>query len=83
MNTVTERALVGRINRRLAREGWQLHKSRPGEIADFGRYHITDSNVIIDSHVEPLRWAWQMCLLGNDETLEMTATACARRAPDR
>ncbi len=77
MKTVTERALVGRINRRLAKDGGDkgrlLHKSRPGEIADFGRYHLTDSNTIIDSHVEPIEWARQMNLLGLNETLELTA----------
>lgn len=41
---VTERALIGRINRRLAHDGEKLCKTRPHEPADWGDFHTIDCN---------------------------------------
>jgi L-rhamnose isomerase len=44
---IGERALIGRINRRLRmkNEFWTLRKTRPGKAQlDLGNYYITDDN---------------------------------------
>lgn len=52
MATVSENALIKRINRKLAKEGEKLHKS--GNIrcqSNLGDYYVTDDrNTVIDWH---------------------------------
>jgi hypothetical protein len=75
MKTVTERALVGRINRRLARDeggvGYarQIRKSTARHLAEFRRHYTTSNNQILDWHVKPIEWAREMNLLGHDEAV--------------
>ena len=52
---VTERALAQRINRKLAKDGQKLRKSRSGgELSNLGEYYIVDilKNVVTAWNVE-------------------------------
>lgn len=59
MQTITERALIQRINRRLAKEGERLCASRPRERANLGNYHTIDvnRNTVEAYHIDDLE-AW-------------------------
>jgi hypothetical protein len=67
---VTEKALVARINRKLAHEGERLCKTR-GErwLNDLGEYHAVDihTNGLTAQHVDPVKWGRDMGVLRPDE----------------
>lgn len=56
-NALTERALIARINRKLAHEDQLLRKARPGSrwIGTTGEFWVVDvsRNTILDMHVDP------------------------------
>lgn len=69
MSTVTERALIRRINRRLP--GCQrLRKYSGGRWeSDFGRYYIEDDGSLIAGHVDLQALARELNALGTAEQL--------------
>jgi len=70
--TVTEKALIGRINRKLKRENkfQQLHKTRMGQwYSDLGPYHIVDhsTNSLTHAHIDIEDLGREMKTIGPDE----------------
>lgn len=70
---VSERSLIGRLNRALAREDEVVivRKTRGdrwrGELGDF--YAVDTRNVITNRHVNPERWARDLGVLREDEVV--------------
>ncbi|MGO9111941.1 MAG: hypothetical protein ACLP9L_22170 [Thermoguttaceae bacterium] len=58
MCEVTERALVGRINRALAKKNWRLHRTRRGTWSEvnLGRYYILDHYRNVANHHVDIEW---------------------------
>ena len=56
MKTITENALLSRINRKLAHEDQRMHRCRENsrELCDWGRYYVrnTSFNSIDDTHCD-------------------------------
>lgn len=56
MNATTQTVRIARINRRLAKRGYErLRTSRSsGELQNLGDYHVVDTytNTVIDHHVD-------------------------------
>ncbi len=66
-------ALTARINRKLAKEGQQLKKTRGGRaMLDLGQYHIVDlnRNFIAHSHCDPETVGRELEVLAPWEKLE-------------
>lgn len=63
--TINLRALLGRINRKLAHEGEQLRTLRgERDFHNLGRYYaVNDMNHVIASHVDPETWGREMGVL--------------------
>ena len=69
---ITMRALVQRVNRRLAKEEKILKKARGREeLACFGDYYVLDyaANEIFDDHVDRLALARELGVLHGWETV--------------
>jgi len=71
---VSERALIGRINRRLGRDYKKLFKSRPGSRleANVGRFYVVDvwRNTVVDTHVDLESYGRELGVLAEWEQLE-------------
>jgi hypothetical protein len=71
---VTERALVQRINRRLAEEGWErLIKARTGRARQqMGTWFMIDerSKLLVSKFIDLERFGRELGVLGEDERLE-------------
>ncbi|MEJ5370230.1 MAG: hypothetical protein WHT08_18110 [Bryobacteraceae bacterium] len=71
---VSERALIGRINRRLDRDNKKLFKSRPGSRleANVGRFYVVDvwRNTVVDTHVDLESYGRELGVLAEWEKLE-------------
>jgi hypothetical protein len=71
---VSERALIGRINRRLGRDYKKLFKSRPGSRleANVGRFYVVDvwRNTVVDTHVDLKSYGRELGVLAEWEQLE-------------
>jgi len=71
---VSERALIGRINRRLDRDYKKLYKSRPGSRleANVGRFYVVDvwRNTVVDTHVDLESYGRELGVLAEWEQLE-------------
>ena len=71
---VSERALIGRINRRLDRDNKKLFKSRPGSRleANVGRFYVVDvwRNTVVDTHVDLESYGRELGVLAEWEQLE-------------
>lgn len=66
MSTITMRALLGRINRKLAHEGEQLRTLRGDRyFSTLGRFYVVDviENLVIASHVDPETWGRELGVL--------------------
>jgi hypothetical protein len=74
---ITERALVQRINRKLAQDSWRVLKKTRGAraIRDLGEFYVLDvnRNFVITSHVDPVAFAKKLGVLEAYEELEDTA----------
>ena len=74
MKTITENALIKRINRKLAHDGQQLRKSRPNSRwrHDFGDYYIIDLETkrLEDADVPLGDLAYSLRVLADDERLD-------------
>jgi hypothetical protein len=73
--TITERAIVQRINRRLARQDWpQALKVSRGWCMqqNVGRFYVLDiyHNCVVDTRVDPEAYARDLGVLANWETVE-------------
>lgn len=71
---VTERAVIGRINRKLAKEDERLHVApnhAGGENADLGRYYIVDTGTraVIYTHQDLESLAQELNVMGPREVL--------------
>ena len=73
-NPVSERALVARINRALAKQHESLHRCRMGTQAsnDLGAYYVLDvyRNLVLATHVDIEALGRELNVLGDGETLE-------------
>ena len=70
---VSMRAVIQRINRRLARVGEHLHRYRGGQwYTDLGDYYIRDEyrNFLVQGHVEPEGLARELGVLRESEVVE-------------
>lgn len=70
MQTVSLTALISRINRRLAHECEQLHKSRGARcLLDLGEYYVRDCNrnFIVEKNVDPEQLGRELGVLKHDE----------------
>ena len=65
MSTITMRALLGRINRKLAHEGEQLRTLRGDrDFSTLGRFYAVNSmNHVIASHVDSAAWGRELGVL--------------------
>lgn len=74
MKTITENALIKRINRKLAHEGQQLRKSRPDSRwrNDLGEFYIIDIETkrLECSDVPLGDLGYQLRILADDERVE-------------
>ena len=72
ITSVTERALLRRINRRLGPQWRRMHKSRPHERPNLGRFHIvcTYTNTLLYSQCDLEEWARDLNAIGHNEKLE-------------
>lgn len=74
MTTVSTRALISRINRRLARDGEHLRKSRPNtsESHNFGTYYIVNPRInrLVASNVDLEEVGRDLGVLRPDEIWE-------------
>jgi hypothetical protein len=64
--TVSKRALLRRINRKLAKKWEAIRTSRSwGERHNLGEYHLIDilRNAVIDSHMDPAIFAREIGVL--------------------
>jgi hypothetical protein len=70
--TISERALTGRIQRKLKAEGQKLIKSRPDSSAfnNLGAYYIVEGNTVIDYHCELEKLGRELDALKPYEKLE-------------
>ncbi len=72
-HSVTERALLRRINRKLASRHEAVRSCRPGTRAysNLGRYHLHDiyRNQVLDSHIDIQALGRKLGVLGDGETL--------------
>jgi hypothetical protein len=73
-NAVSENALIGRINRKLAREGEKVRKCRESSrwFYDVGRFYSTniDRNMITATNVDLESWARELGVLYPGEQLQ-------------
>lgn len=71
-NPVSERALVARINRALAKQYKKLRRCRMGTQAfnNLGAYYLLDGNTVIDTHVNIEALGRKLNVLGDGETLQ-------------
>jgi hypothetical protein len=73
METVSTKALITRINRRLAMEHRALRKSRPSSrmFDNCGAYYLLDTwhNEVLDMHVDVEKLARKVRVLGELETV--------------
>jgi hypothetical protein len=73
-NLVTERALLRRINRELAKRHEAVRSCRPGTRAynNLGRYHLLDiyRNQVLDSNIDIQALGRKLSVLGDGETLQ-------------
>lgn len=71
MPSVTARALVKRINRRLSTEGERLRTLRGARwSADLGdHYIVTDGNLVVAKHVDVTELARQLGVISPTETV--------------
>ena len=72
MEKVSERALIGRINRKLGLKGLRLHKARSAHAIDqVGRYFILapERNIHVADHVDLERYGRQVGALQPNERL--------------
>lgn len=71
--TISERALLKRINRKLAKEGEKLCRlpERSRSFGDMGEYHLIEvhTNSVIATHVDVTKLAKEMQALGESETV--------------
>jgi hypothetical protein len=69
---VTERALVARINRALAKQYKKLRRCRKDAqgFSDLGAYYLLDGNTVIDTHVNIEALGRKLNVLGDRETLQ-------------
>lgn len=67
--TVSNRALFGRINRRLAKDGEVLKTTRARWESTLGTFHIVDVSrgLVVHQHVDVLKLADELGVLGPDE----------------
>ena len=72
--TVSENALIGRINRVLAKQSLRLHKTRlrSPSLDNLGRYYILDTSTrtIVDHHIALAMYANDLGVLSVLEQLE-------------
>ena len=71
--SISERALVARIKRRLAADGSQLLAARPDsrQAREVGRFYVVDSRqVVTQTHVDLTRFAKDLGVLHAWERLE-------------
>ena len=72
--TVSEKALIGRINRVLAKQSLRLHKNRLRSLCldNLGRYYLldTDTKTIVDHHIPLEMYANDLGVLSVLEQLE-------------
>jgi len=72
--TVSEKALIGRINRVLAKQSLRLHKTRlrSPSLDTLGRYYILDTNTkaLVDSHIPLAMYANDLGVVSVLEQLE-------------
>ena len=72
--TVSEKALIGRINRVLAKKSLRLHKTqlRSPSLDNLGRYYILDTGTktIVDHHIALAMYANDLGVLSVLEELE-------------
>ena len=73
-NPVSERALVARINRALAKQRQALRRCREDArgFNDLGAYYLLDGNTVIDTHVNIETLGRKLNVLGVGETLQPT-----------
>lgn len=72
MPTITVRALVKRINRRLCQEDEQLHTTRGERWRSYlGDYYVVNFNskAVVAQHVDPERLARELDVLKDGETV--------------
>jgi hypothetical protein len=73
---VTRDALVKRINRALSADTGGpgfcdvMHKNRVRDDANLGDYYVVRQNGITAAHVDPVKWAREMNLIDQSETVE-------------
>ncbi len=74
MSTVTTRALIQRINRRLARNYQALRKTRLGARgwSELGEYYVIDTwkNTVVYVNTDPLTEAKELGCLGSNEIVQ-------------
>jgi hypothetical protein len=82
MNTITERALIRRINRKLAHDGQRLRKTRPAGYGlpgglptyptELGEFHIVDNwtSALVSGHENPEELGRELGVLRAYEKLE-------------
>ena len=72
--TVSENALIGRINRVLAKQSLRLHKTRlrSPSLDTLGRYYLldTDTKTLVDHHIPLAMYANDLGVLSVLEELE-------------
>lgn len=79
---VTPKALLARINRRLAHEDAQLWKTPPSADREaLGRWHITRSGEIDRTHVDPVLLATGLKLIKGWERIDDPTGHLSRQAP--
>lgn len=68
---VSERALVARINRALAKQSEKLRRCRKNArgFNDLGAYYLLDGNTVIATHVNIEALGHELNVLGDGETL--------------
>ena len=64
--------MVARINRKLAKQGKAIRKTR-GKNHELGEYYAIDTltNTVLDTHVSVGRVAYEMGLIGESEVVEL------------
>ena len=69
MRTISESALIRRINRKLAKDCQKLHKTRPRWVNECGPYHIVDEsrNQFLGGYFDLQALGRELGVLGQDE----------------
>jgi hypothetical protein len=66
MKSNTERAILARINRKLAKEGERLHICRENSTGfnELGRYYcVGNNNFVSAKHVDPDEWEKELAVI--------------------